>query len=153
MSTRAPSTPRIRQHGQSLIEVALSLGVLLGLAVGFFRVASIVIHTEATDTAAREAAQAGAVQSRLDQACLAAISYGQTRLTEAGLLGGSRILVSTTPANTYQRGGTIQVQVRVQIPVLFGTTFTYATSAEELIQPGRARFPVRGGGSVCTASA
>lgn len=143
------------ERGQSLIEVAVGMTVILLIAVGFLRVVNLVIDQEAVDQAARVAANAGSVQARLDVACAAAISYGQARLAEAGLLKGSVIRIATAPgANSYQRGGRIIVSISAEIPAFIGGMTTYAARpASELIQPGRARFPVRQRGSRCTATA
>jgi Flp pilus assembly protein TadG len=146
---------RRRERGQSLIEVAVGMTFMLIVALGFLRAVNLIIDQEAVDQAARVAANAGAVQARLDQACAAAISYGQARLQEAGLLKGSVIRIATTPQpNTYQRGGRITVSVSARIPGFFGGTTVYsAKPASELIQPGRGRFPVRQRGSACITTA
>lgn len=129
--------------------------VILLIAIGFLRVVNLVIDQEAVDQAARVAADAGAVQARLDVACAAAISYAQDRLRAAGLLKGAVIRIVTAPqANDYSRGGRIIVTITAQIPGFFGGTLTYRSApASELIQPGRGRFPVRQGGTACTATA
>lgn len=144
---------RRAQRGQSLVEVAVGMTFIMILALGFLRAVNLVVDQEAVDQAARVAANAGAVQSRLDQACAAAISYAEARLQQAGLLRGSVIRIATAPqANTYQRGGRITVSVSARVPGFLGGTNTYmAKPASELIQPGRGRFPVRQRGTACTA--
>jgi hypothetical protein len=138
-----------------LIEAAMGMTVILLVALGFLRAVTLVIDQEAVDQAARVAANASAAQARLDQACAAAISYGQSRLKQAGLLKGSVIRIATAPlANNYQRGGRIIVTISAQVPGFFGAPVPYqAKPASALIQPGRGRFPVREQGAPCTARA
>ena len=145
-----------RERGQAMIETAFCLTlfflVLLG-AIGFM---PALINMQNVKAAARQGAHAGAVQSRMDQACAAAISYAQAELASAGILRGSTITVSTTgPQNDpYQRGATIIVTVKATIASFFGKQWTVQTQAQEEIVPGRSRWPVRSGqGSPCQASA
>jgi Flp pilus assembly protein TadG len=149
---------RRNERGQSLIETAVVLSVLLAAVLLFVHLANLFSTAEAVNQAAREAAHAAAVQQRLDQACAAAISYASSRLNAAGARQGSQITVlsyppgSSVPQPTYVRGGRIVVQLVARIPLVGGASASYISRASELIRPGQARYPVRQAGRSCQAT-
>lgn len=129
------------QRGQSLIEAAAVLSVLVIFLYLFYHAALVLIHLEALKQAAREAARAAANQGSLYQGCSAGIGVGQASLAQMGLLQGAQVTVSTTPANQYAGGNVVTVAIQADIPLLFGGSYRVTSSASEVIEPLRSHWP------------
>ncbi|GEM_PF-3515716 len=145
-----------RQRGQSLIEAAFVLTTLVVLLFIGFHLVPVFLHLEAVVDAARQGARAAAEQQSLDQGCAAGITYSKQKLADAGILQGARITITVSPPNAnplYQRGNTITVSVQANIPLIWGSSTRFQSSASEEIQPGRSHWPVPPGvpiSNLCT---
>jgi Flp pilus assembly protein TadG len=136
---------RKRQQGQSMIEAAFVVTVVVAVLFIGFHFVPVFLHLEAVVDAARQGARAAAEQGSLDQGCAAGISYSKQKLTDAGILTGAHIEITTSPAGAvpaYRSGNTITVSVQATIPLIFGGTTQFQSSASEEIQPGRSHWPV-----------
>lgn len=133
--------PRRGERGQSLIEAAAVLTVLVVFLALFYQFALLLIHLEAVKQITREAARAAANQGSLYQGCAAGIAVGQADLAQIGLLQGAQITISTTPPNQYARGTGVTVMMQVRVPRIFGGSDQVTSSASELIEPLRSHWP------------
>jgi hypothetical protein len=146
--------PQKRQRGQSMIEAAFVLTMIVAVLFLGFHLVPVFLHLEAVVDAARQGANAAAEQGSLNQGCAAGITYSKQKLTDAGILKGARIAISVTPANPahanlpYQGGNTITVSVQASIPLIWGSSQQFQSSASEEIQPGRSHWPVPPGVSI-----
>lgn len=153
--TRARRRRRLQQ-GQSLIEAAFVLTALAMVLYLGYHLVPLFLHLESVVDAARQGARAAALQGSMDQGCAAGISYSQSKLADAGILKGSQVTIVTTPANAYAAGNTITVTVQATIPLIWGSTFHFQSTASEEIQPQRSHWPVPPGVSIsrlCSVSA
>jgi Flp pilus assembly protein TadG len=136
------------ERGQAMIEAAFVIIVLVVLLFLGFHFVPLFLRLESVVDAARQGARVAAVQGSMAQGCAAAISYSQQKLTDVGILHDSHITITTTPAGTYTRGGIITVVVHATIPLLWGATSQFESSASEEIQPGRSHWPLPAGVSL-----
>ncbi len=139
---------RPKERGQSMIEAAFVITVLVVLLFLGYHFVPLFLRLESVVDAARQGARVAAVQGSMAQGCAAAISYSQQKLNDVGILHGSHIIITTTPPDSYTRGGIITVVVHATIPLLWGATSQFQSSASEEIQPGRSHWPVPAGVSL-----
>lgn len=157
----ARSRRRRRQQGQSLVEAAFVLTALAMVLYLGYHLVPLFLHLESVVDAARQGARAAALQGSMDQGCAAGISYSQSKLSDAGILKGSQINVAVTTIvdpikPPYTAGNTITVTVQATIPLIWGSTFHFQSTASEEIQPQRSHWPVPPGVSIsrpCSVSA
>lgn len=141
-----------------MVEAAFVLTMIIAVLFIGFHLVPVFLHLEAVVDAARQGARAAAVQGSLDQGCAAGVSYSTHKLADAGILKGARITITVSPPNAvppYQRGHTITVSVQATIPLIWGSSTQFQSSASEEIQPGRSHWPVPPGVSLnglCTFS-
>jgi hypothetical protein len=134
-----------------MIEAAFVVATVIVLLFIGFHLVPMFLHLETVVDAARQGANAAAVQGSLDQGCAAGISYSTQKLADAGILQGAHITITVAPANAvplYQRGSIITVSVQASIPLLWGGSTQFQSSASEEIQPGRSHWPVPRGVSL-----
>ncbi|HEX6780010.1 MAG TPA: hypothetical protein VF099_17510 [Ktedonobacterales bacterium] len=151
---------RKRQRGQSMIEAAFVLTMIVAVLFFGFHFVPVFLHLEAVVDAARQGARAAAEQGSLDQGCSAGITYSKQKLSDASILKGAHINTSVTTIvdpkkPPYTRGNTITVTVQASIPLIWGSSTQFQSSASEEIQPGRSHWPVPPGVSIsrlCTFS-
>ncbi len=141
------------QQGQSMVEAAFVVSVLVVILFIGYHFVPLFLHLESVVDAARQGARAAAVQGSLDQGCAAGISYSAQKLSDAGILKDAHITVAVTTIvdatqPPYTAGNTITVSVQATIPLIWGSTTTFQSSASEEIQPGRSRWPVPPGVSL-----
>lgn len=141
-----------------MIEAAFVLTMIVAVLFFGFHFVPVFLHLEAVVDAARQGARAAAEQGSLDQGCSAGITYSKQKLSDAGILKGAHITISVSPLNAnplYQRGNTITVSIQASIPLIWGSSAQFQSSASEEIQPGRSHWPVPPGVSIsrlCTFS-
>ena len=141
-----------------MIEAAFVLTMIVAVLFFGFHFVPVFLHLEAVVDAARQGARASAEQGSLDQGCSAGITYSKQKLSDAGILKGAQISISVSPPNAkplYQRGNTITVSIQASIPLIWGSSAQFQSSASEEIQPGRSHWPVPPGVSIsrlCTFS-
>jgi hypothetical protein len=146
-----PRRRRKGEQGQSLIEAAFVVTMMIVVLFLGFHLVPIFLHLENVVDAARQGAEAAAVQGSLDQGCAAGISYSTQKLADAGILQGAHITITVSPPDAvplYQRGHTITVFVQATIPLIWGSSTQFQSSASEEIQPGRSHWPVPSGVSL-----
>ena len=147
---------RPKERGQAMIEAAFVIIVLVVLLFLGYHFVPLFLRLESVVDAARQGARVAAVQGSMAQGCAAAVSYSQQKLNDVGILHNSHILISTTPENSYARGNIIKVVVHATIPLLWGATSQFESSASEEIQPGRSHWPLPAGvslGILCDVTA
>lgn len=128
-----------------MIEAAFVVTMIIAVLFIGFHFVPVFLHLESVVDAARQGARAAAEQGSLDQGCAAGVIYSKQKLTDAGILAGAQIEITVSPPQSvplYKRGNTITVSVRAVIPLIFGGTNQFQSSASEEIQPGRSRWPV-----------
>lgn len=128
-----------------MVEAAFVVTLIVAVLFIGFHLVPVFLHLENVVDAARQGASAAAVQGSLDQGCAAGISYSTQKLADAGILQGAHITITVAPANAvplYQRGHTITVSVQATIPLIWGSSTQFQSSASEEIQPGRSHWPV-----------
>lgn len=130
-----------------MVEAAFVVSVLIVILFLGYHFVPLFLHLESVVDAARQGAQAAAVQGSLDQGCAAGISYSAQKLADADILKGAQITVAVTTVvdrtqPLYTPGNAITVAVQATIPLIWGATKTFQSSASEEIQPGRSRWPV-----------
>jgi hypothetical protein len=131
-----------------MVEAAFVVSLIVAVLFIGYHLVPVFLRLEVVVDAARQGARAAAVQDSLDQGCGAGISYSKQKLADAGILAGAQIVVSVTPLDAahalppYQSPNTITVSVQATIPLIFGGTTQFQSSASEEIQPGRSHWPV-----------
>ena len=141
-----------------MIEAAFVVTMLVAVLFLGFHLVPIFLHLEAVVDAARQGARAAAVQGSMDQGCAAGMSYTKQKLADAGVLTGAHVEITVSPhdpVTPYKGGYTITVSVQTMIPLIFGGTAQFQSTASEEIQPGRSHWPVPPGATLdrlCTFS-
>ncbi|MGH7550925.1 MAG: TadE/TadG family type IV pilus assembly protein [Gemmatimonadota bacterium] len=108
--TLAPSTRRgaIGERGQSLVEFAIALPILMAIVIGIFEFGMAWNQRQVITNAAREGARAGVIPNRPPQDVTNAIN---TYLTSAGLDPGIATIQTQNANNTGAFGQTVNVQL------------------------------------------
>ena len=134
-----------------MIEAAFVLTMIIAVLFIGFHLVPVFLHLEAVVDAARQGARAAAEQGSLAQGCSAGVTYSKQKLSDAGVLKGAHITIMVTPPNAnplYVKGNTITVTVQATIPLIWGSSAQFQSSASEEIQPGRSHWPVPSGVSI-----
>ncbi len=144
-----------KQAGQSLIEAAFVVTMLVVVIFIGYHFIPVFLKLESVVDAARQGARTAAVQDSLAQGCAAGITYSRDKLKDAGILPGAKITVSVTTVLVqppYSGGNTITVSVQANVPLIWGGNIRFQSTASEEILPGRSHWPVSGSSPQCTAS-
>lgn len=125
--------------GQSLVELALALPVLLIMLLGLVDVGRAYVYTTALTNAAREAAFYAAREPDASAAAVTQHACDETGFTELGAACASGMTVSCTPCPS--NGGDVTVEVSYRFALVSGYLFARLFGTDTLVARGSATFP------------
>jgi Flp pilus assembly protein TadG len=140
--------PATGQHGQALVETALTVPLLLLLAFAVIATGRVAQAQLAVAAVAREAARAGASDGTPDAALAAATTRGRQVATGYGLTNGS--LELAVDVGTLARGDRVRAQAHyivkiAELPLLGWAQVVVEGRQVERIDVYRSRRPSGGG--------
>ena len=137
------------ERGQTLVEVAFAVPVLVILVAGVVAVGRVGLAQMGASAAVREAARAAAQASTAPEARAQGLAVGRQVAAGYGL-GGLQLQVEV---GSFARAGEVRATARMEIPLadlplLRERRVTVAAEHAEPIEPYRSRWnaPVTGGG-------
>lgn len=125
--------------GQSLVELALALPLLLMLLVGLVDVGRAYVYTTALSNAAREAALYAAQQTEATAAEVTQRACDETGFADHGAACAPGMTVTCTPCPS--AGSDVTVTVSYQFDLVSGYLFERLFGADHLVARGAATFP------------
>jgi Flp pilus assembly protein TadG len=136
------------QHGQALVETALTVPLLLLLAFAVIATGRVVQARMGVAAVAREAARAGASVGTPDDALASATSRGRQVADGYGLTNGT--LQLAVDAGAFARGDRVRAEARyvvklADLPLLGWAQVTVEGRQAERIDLYRSRWPSGGG--------
>jgi Flp pilus assembly protein TadG len=125
--------------GQSLIELALALPLLLVALLGLVDLGRAYMYTTALSNAAREAALYAAQEPDATASEVAQHACDETGFSEFGAPCASGITVTCTPCPS--NGGDVTVEVSYRFGLVSGYLFQRVFATDTLVARASATFP------------